>query len=44
MCFEAGKIKEEEMSDLERLRNVTFYAEWWDGDVPTYEDTAYQIR
>jgi hypothetical protein len=24
--------------ELEKLRNITYYAEWWNGDIPTSEN------
>ncbi len=44
MCESQGKITESEVAELERLRNITFYAEWWDGDVPTHEDWKWALE
>ena len=35
MCFDRKLLSEQERDDLEKLRNVTFFAEWWDGTKPT---------
>ncbi|MFY8272595.1 hypothetical protein AAEU32_00370 [Pseudoalteromonas sp. SSDWG2] len=43
-CLAEGKILEEESLKLEKLRNITFYAEWWDGDVPTNEDWQWALE
>lgn len=43
MCYEEKKITEIERNDLEKLRNITFYAEWWDGDAPSHGDWKWAI-
>lgn len=43
-CLNEGKITEADVIELERLRNITFYAEWWDGDVPTHEDWKWALE
>ncbi|BDF95858.1 MULTISPECIES: hypothetical protein [unclassified Pseudoalteromonas] len=43
LCQEKGLISEEEQLDLEKLRNVTFYAEWWDGDAPTHGEWQWAL-
>lgn len=43
VCFETGQLDEMEKNDLEKLRDITYYAEWWDGDVPTYESWNWGI-
>jgi hypothetical protein len=30
--------------DLEKLRKVTYYAEWWDGDAPTHGEWKWAIE
>jgi hypothetical protein len=44
MCFEAGKISAQEKENIEKLRNITFYAEWWAGDAPTHEEWKWAIE
>ncbi|MEP0357365.1 hypothetical protein [Paraglaciecola sp.] len=44
MCHEENKITDSEKTDLEKLRNITFYAEWWDGDAPTLGDWKWAIE
>ena len=43
LCFARGLLSEEERDELERLRNVTFYAEWWGGEPPTYGDWIWAL-
>ncbi|MBL0709894.1 MAG: hypothetical protein JJV99_02590 [Colwellia sp.] len=43
MCHSERIITEEEKANLEKLRNITFYAEWWDGDAPTHGDWKWAI-
>jgi hypothetical protein len=42
-CFELEKISESEKDDLEKLRHITFYAEWWGGEAPTHGDWKWAI-
>jgi hypothetical protein len=44
MCLESGKISTQERESLEKLRNITFYAEWWAGDTPTHEEWKWAIE
>lgn len=44
LAFEKNIISQNEYEKLEKLRNVTFYAEWWDGDVPTYELWDWSLK
>ena len=37
-------IPAELCDDLEKLRNVTYYAEWWDGDAPTHGEWKWAIE
>ena len=43
-CEQKNLISPEEKEELEKLRNVTFYAEWWDGDVPTQGDWKWALE
>ena len=43
-CFKEGKITSQEKEDLEKLRAITYYAEWWTGDVPTHEEWNWAIE
>jgi hypothetical protein len=36
LCSEDELISDDLKVELERLRHITFYAEWWDGDIPTH--------
>lgn len=36
-------ITDIEFDELERLRNITFYAEWWEGDAPTHEQWEWAL-
>jgi hypothetical protein len=42
--LENGKLTQEECDNLERLRNITFYAEWWGGDAPTFADWDWALK
>lgn len=44
MYFDSGKISQNEKDDLDKLRRITFYAEWWTGDVPTHEEWKWAIE
>lgn len=44
LCHEKGLISDAESEDLEKLRNVTFYAEWWDGDAPTHGEWEWALE
>jgi hypothetical protein len=37
-------ISTELCDDLEKLRNVSYYAEWWDGDAPTHGEWKWAIE
>ena len=43
LCFSRNLISTQEQDDLEKLRNITFYAEWWDGTKPTYSDWEWAL-
>lgn len=43
-CFDKKIITKEEKDDLERLRDITFYAEWWwSKNPPTYSDWKWAL-
>ena len=42
-CLELKKISQSEQVDLDKLRHITFYAEWWGGDAPTHGDWKWAI-
>jgi hypothetical protein len=41
--LQKGLISQGEHDDLEKLRDITFYAEWWDGTVPTHEQWEWAL-
>jgi len=43
MCFDRKLLSEKERDDLEKLRNITFYAEWWDGTKPTQAEWEWAL-
>ncbi len=44
LCDEQGKISAEERTNLDKIRHVTFYAEWWAGEVPTQGDWNWTLK
>lgn len=44
LCYEKNLISLQEKDDLNRLRSITFYAEWWGGDPPTHGDWAWALN
>lgn len=36
LCSQKNLISPEEAENLEKLREITFYAEWWDGRAPNH--------
>lgn len=44
LAFGNGFLSEDEKSDIEKLRNITFYAEWWDGDVPSHIEWNWALN
>ncbi|MDR5015232.1 hypothetical protein RF663_13465 [Aeromonas veronii] len=44
MCRNESFITENEAVDLEKLRHITFYAEWWDGDIPNHGDWQWALE
>ncbi|WP_028874506.1 hypothetical protein [Tepidiphilus margaritifer] len=43
-CYEHRIISEAERESLEKLRRITYYAEWWQGTPPTYEEWDWAIE
>lgn len=43
MCFDRRLLSENERDELEKLRNITFYAEWWHGDKPTQAEWEWAL-
>lgn len=44
LCKEQDKISIEEKIELDKLRDITFYAEWWAGDIPTQGDWNWALE
>lgn len=44
MCYDKALITSEERDNLEKLRDITFYAEWWDGIVPTHAQWSWALE
>lgn len=42
--LQKGLITQSEHDDLEKLRDITFYAEWWDGTAPTHEQWEWALN
>ncbi|MCK5110363.1 MAG: hypothetical protein KAQ94_02495 [Arcobacteraceae bacterium] len=42
-ALELEKISSDEKDELEKLRNITYYAEWWGGDAPKREEWKWAI-
>jgi hypothetical protein len=43
LYIEEKNITEKEELDLKKLRNITYYAEWWAGDTPTHSDWKWAL-
>ena len=43
LCNEKQLISDDDKNDLEKLRHITFYAEWWDGDAPTHGEWNWAL-
>ena len=43
ICREKGVLPADLDRDLERLRNVTYFAEWWQGRVPTRDEWKWAL-
>ncbi len=43
LAFDGNFLSEEEKQDIDKLRNITFYAEWWNGDVPTHTEWNWAL-
>ncbi len=44
LAAEHDTISEQELEELERLRDVTFYAEWWGGRAPIRSDWKWALQ
>lgn len=44
LACEGDFLSEDEKQDIEKLRNITFYAEWWDGNVPTHTEWNWALE
>lgn len=44
LALERDILSDSEFQEFEKLRNVTFYAEWWDGNVPTHKDWEWSLN
>jgi hypothetical protein len=43
-CRDEKKLSTQDIEEIEKLRNVTFYAEWWSGNPPTVEDWSWALN
>lgn len=44
LCLTRGLISDEEAKNLDKLREITFYAEWWDGRAPNYGQWTWALE
>ena len=42
-CKDYSLVPKDQLDDLERLREVTYFAEWWKGRVPTRGEWKWAV-